>query len=139
MPFMKERLKEQRNARNITLLEVAESLGVAEATIQRYESGKIRKLDTLTVEKLANAVKCSPSYLMGWVDKPLQTNPIHVDASISNGSATNTSDGSMVALIDRSLSAEAIELLRIFESIEVRKRIKLLEFAFSLEDEREVT
>ncbi len=39
---LNERIKEMRTLKNMTLLEVAEILGVKEATMQRYESGEIK-------------------------------------------------------------------------------------------------
>jgi len=75
MPFMRERLKQRRVDMGLTLQEVADTIGVEKPTVQRYESGKISRIDTLTVEKLATAVRCSPSFLMGWSegarDKPV--------------------------------------------------------------------
>ena len=69
MPFIRERLKQRRISMGITLQEVATSIGVEKPTVQRYESGTIKKLDTLTVEKLASATSCSPAYLMGWQEE----------------------------------------------------------------------
>ena len=65
MNFQK-RMKERRNALNLTLLQVAEQLGVSEATVQRYESGGIKNLKHETVTALSGILKCSPAYLMGW-------------------------------------------------------------------------
>ena len=65
MNFQK-RMKERRNALNLTLLQVAEQLGVSEATVQRYESGGIKNLKHETVMALSEILKCSPAYLMGW-------------------------------------------------------------------------
>lgn len=70
MPFNRERLKSRRVDMGITLQEVADIIGVEKPTVQRYESGKINKIDTITVEKLASAIKCSPAYLMGWQSTP---------------------------------------------------------------------
>ena len=50
----------------MTLLEVANALGVREATAQRYESGEIKNLKQATVLEMAKIFNCSPSYLMGW-------------------------------------------------------------------------
>lgn len=70
MPFDREKLKGRRVDMGITLQEVADAIGVEKPTVQRYESGKINKIDTITVEKLASAIKCSPAYLMGWKSTP---------------------------------------------------------------------
>lgn len=66
MAILNDRIKEKRLALDMTLLEVAEALGVQEATIQRYESGEIKNIKHETITKLAEIFHCSPAYLMGW-------------------------------------------------------------------------
>ena len=68
-----KRIKERRLQLGLTLLEVAEFLGVKEATVQRYESGEIRNIKHETVQKLSQILLCSPQYLMGWEEKELPT------------------------------------------------------------------
>lgn len=63
-----DRIKERRLALGMTLLDVANALGVKEATVQRYESGEIKNPKHQTVAELARIFRCSPSYLMGWED-----------------------------------------------------------------------
>ena len=50
----------------MTLLEVANALGVREATAQRYESGEIKNLKQKTLLEMSRIFNCSPAYLMGW-------------------------------------------------------------------------
>lgn len=69
MAKLNERIKERRLAKGLTLLEVAEKLGVKEATAQRYESGAIKNIPYETVEYLATILDCSPEYLMGWTNR----------------------------------------------------------------------
>lgn len=69
MTKLQERMKERRTTLNMTLLEVADKVGVKEATVQRYESGEIKNIKHETIVQLANLFKCSPQYLMGWSDK----------------------------------------------------------------------
>ena len=66
MGIINERIKERRLAAGLTLAEVADYLGVKEATAQRYESGAIKNISHETVCKLATILHCSPAYLMGW-------------------------------------------------------------------------
>lgn len=68
MPTIQERIKERRCALNLTLLDIANSLNVKEATVQRYESGEIKNIKHDTVVELARILQCSPQYLMGWTD-----------------------------------------------------------------------
>lgn len=65
---LNERIKERRLASGLTLSEVAELIGVKEATVQRYESGKIKNIKHTTVVKLSEIFRCTPQYLMGWSD-----------------------------------------------------------------------
>lgn len=61
-----ERIKKCRQGCGMTLLEVANALGVREATAQRYESGEIKNLKHETVLEMAKIFNCTPAYLMGW-------------------------------------------------------------------------
>ena len=70
MAILNERIKEMRTKRDLTLLQLAEALGVKEATVQRYESGEIKNIKHETIVAIANILNCSPVYLMGWSDDP---------------------------------------------------------------------
>lgn len=69
MSKINERIKERRLQMGLTLAEVADALGVKEATAQRYESGAIKSISHETICKLSETLHCSPSYLMGWEDE----------------------------------------------------------------------
>lgn len=69
MANLNERIREQRLKKGYTLLQIAELIGVKEATVQRYESGEIRNIKHDTITKLSEILGCSPSYLMGWEDE----------------------------------------------------------------------
>lgn len=70
MGIINDRIRERRIALGLTLLEIADFLGVKEATAQRYESGAIKSIGHETITRLSEILKCSPSYLMGWEDAP---------------------------------------------------------------------
>lgn len=63
---MGNRIKELRLNAGMTLMDVANALGVSEGTAQRYESGGIRNLKYDTIVMLANLFQVSPAYLLGW-------------------------------------------------------------------------
>ena len=71
MGLLNDRIKQRRLQLGLTLLYVAEQLGVKEATAQRYESGEIKNIKHETIVRLAEILRCSPAYLMGWQDSPL--------------------------------------------------------------------
>ena len=54
-------LKERRIELGLTMLEVANLVGVSEATISRYESGNIKNMRRDRIEKYAKALQVSPS------------------------------------------------------------------------------
>lgn len=66
-----ERIKELRQEKGYTLLQLAEQIGVSEATMQRYESGKIKNISPDTLSKLAVALGTTGSWLLGEHEKDL--------------------------------------------------------------------
>ena len=73
MANIHERIKERRELVGLTLAQLADITGVKEATVQRWESGNIKTIKYETVEILAEALHCTPQYLMGWEEKKLTT------------------------------------------------------------------
>lgn len=68
-----KRLKDRRVELGLSYQDIANITGVSKSTIQRYETGSIRKLPVSQLEKMAHALSVSPAYLMGWADRPPQT------------------------------------------------------------------
>lgn len=62
-----ERLKSRRESLGLTLEQVGDYIGVGRATVQRYESNAIDIKRTVAI-KLAEILKTTPSYIMGWDD-----------------------------------------------------------------------
>lgn len=59
-------LKQRRKELGLTLAQIADAMGVAEATVQRWESGNIKSIRQEKIGKLAEILNVSPSALMGW-------------------------------------------------------------------------
>lgn len=66
MSIWNERIHEKRTDKGITLAQVAEKLGVTEATAQRYERGNIKSIPYEHMCAYGEILNCSPAYLMGW-------------------------------------------------------------------------
>lgn len=69
MSIWNERIHERRIEKGLTLAQVAEKLGVAEATAQRYECGSIKSIPYECMCAYGEILNCSPAYLMGWEDE----------------------------------------------------------------------
>lgn len=59
-------LKNRRKELGLTLNDIAQQMGVSEATVQRWESGNIKSLRQGRIAQLAEILNVSPSALMGW-------------------------------------------------------------------------
>jgi transcriptional regulator with XRE-family HTH domain len=60
------RIKMAREKADMSLNDVASKLGVNKSTILRYENGEISKVKAPIIEALADALRVSPHYLLGW-------------------------------------------------------------------------
>ncbi len=63
-------LKKRRKELGLTLAQIADEMGVAEATVQRWESGNIKTIRHEKIGKLADLLKVTPAALMGWDENP---------------------------------------------------------------------
>lgn len=68
-----DKIKLKRIEKELTLEELGKMIGVSRATIQRYESGVIAGIPSDKIEMIADILKVSPAYLMGWEDEPDET------------------------------------------------------------------
>lgn len=59
-------LKRRRKELGLTLAQVADAMGVAEATVQRWESGNIKSIRYEKIERLAEVLEVNPASFMGW-------------------------------------------------------------------------
>jgi len=69
------RIKSEREEKQITLQEIADSIGVAKSTIQRYETGSIDKIKIPIISAIANVLGVDPSWIIGKTDlkRPVNT------------------------------------------------------------------
>ena len=84
MASIHEKIKERRAEIGLTLLQLANKVGVKEATAQRWESGAIKNIPYERIVDIANALKCTPQYLMGWdvEEKPASKEEDGLDAEL---------------------------------------------------------
>ena len=71
-----QRIKQRRLDMDLTQGDIANEIGVAISTIQRYETGAIDKIKLPVIEAIARVLRVSPDWLVGKSDSPLPSNII---------------------------------------------------------------
>ena len=73
-----QRIKERRKELGIGADQLASKLGKSRATLYRYENGDIENMPLDILEPIAEALRTTPQYLMGW-EKEQKKNDIQTD------------------------------------------------------------
>ena len=55
-----------RVQKGMTLEELGDKVGVGKSTVRKWENGMIANMRRDKIAKIADALDCSPAYLMGW-------------------------------------------------------------------------
>jgi transcriptional regulator with XRE-family HTH domain len=63
-----KRIVETRTKLGRTQQEIADAVGVAKSTIQRYEAGKIKKIKLPVISEISRALNINPVWLIGKTD-----------------------------------------------------------------------
>ena len=67
------RIEQRRNELGMTMVELADRIGVNKSTIQRYEKGRVEKIKLPVIESIALALSVNPAWLTGNTDDPTPT------------------------------------------------------------------
>ena len=89
-------LKNRRLELGLTMKQVADIVGVSEATVSRWESGDIENMRRDKIVLLANALKMSPAVIMGWEEMP----EYYIDAETAKAAQEIFDDPNMRILFD---------------------------------------
>lgn len=73
-----DRIKRRRQEIGLTVDQVADKIGKNRATVYRYESSEIEKFPIDILSPLAEALRTTPAYLMGWEDSSGPSYPPNV-------------------------------------------------------------
>ena len=65
----KDIVKNRRKELDLTLEEIGNAVGVAKATVLRWESGEIQNIRRDKIVSLANVLRLPVGVLMGWDDE----------------------------------------------------------------------
>ena len=72
---LKENIKRKRLQCGLTLEDVAGHLGISRQTVQKYESGVVSNIPSDKIERIAELLRTTPAYLMGWDGNEEQEKP----------------------------------------------------------------
>ena len=92
----KDKIRMRREELNLTLDDVAKAVGVSTPTVLRWESGEIKNVRRDKIEKIAAALRVSPSYLMGWEERP----KIRTVARLESANFTPEEERELMAFMD---------------------------------------
>ena len=109
-------LKAKRKELGLTLAQIAEKIGVTEATVQRWESGNIKSLRHERIAKLADILGVTPAVLMGWDEPtaPTLPSPIITEDTVTFPVITSVAAHYDGVSIDESAVGEKIEVPRAY-------------------------
>ena len=129
-----ERLKRLRKERDITQGQLAEVIGVVPSAVGKYERIPQSYPSVEALIKIADSFNVSKDHLLRGVQiAPSVEN--NLNGQMLNSSFVQANHGGVVFNGDsqKAISPEAIELLRIYETLNGRDRLKLLNIAVELE------
>lgn len=75
-----------RKLADLTLKQVADRVGITEATMQKYEKGLIKRVDIEMIESIAEAIGTTASTLTGWIDNDSQKTVKQIGKDLSSAS-----------------------------------------------------
>lgn len=80
---MAKKIKELRQAKGLTLEQVALVVGVGKSTVRKWETGMIANMRRDKIAALAKALGTTPAYLMGWEDDVEEQKNLSNDEKVS--------------------------------------------------------
>lgn len=76
------KIESRRRELGLTLDDIAQEIGVAKSTVQRYEKGTIEKIKLPVVEAIARVLSVNPAWLCGKTDQMTPKAPLPSDMDI---------------------------------------------------------
>ena len=116
-----ELIRDRRIDLSLTMKELADRVGVSEATISRWESGEIKNMRRDAVARLSKALMINPKVLMDWNEEEMQgVDPYYLDPETARLAQAAANDPDMRLLLDakRDLPPEDMKMI-----IDLAKRL----------------
>ena len=114
---------------------LAEALGISPKTISAWKT-RGTPPPSKYIPQIAEFIGVSVDWLV--IGEGYNGGSVHVSGSVSQGAVVAAVNNGRVITRqgERVLSVEASELLRLYDSLDIKRRLKLLELAVALSEER---
>ncbi|MBQ8692201.1 MAG: helix-turn-helix transcriptional regulator [Synergistaceae bacterium] len=129
-----ERLRKLRRASDVTQGQLADFIGVVTSAVGKYEAKPNAYPSVESLIKIAQFFNVSTDYLLLGVETNSSANN-SVSGDLKNSTVIHQASNSD-AMISREqeYSFEAMALMRVYENLDMKDRLELLNFAFSLDE-----
>lgn len=107
-------IKDRRKELGLTLADVGDAVGVAHATVSRWETGNISNMRRDRIYKLAQVLQLNPAEIMGFTEQELRS----------------FEEGDLLAYA--STDPDAIELLELYRKMDRQDKKRVVEFVRAL-------
>lgn len=121
------KIKERRKFLRLTLKEVAAAVGVAEATVQRWESGNIESIRADRITKLSNVLQLPIEEVTGWFSKEEEWKKLDSEANLEQ----ICSEVELAKCIEEVYGTDALHAFSKFLELNEKERSKITELLFS--------
>lgn len=121
------KIKERRKYLRLTLKEVAAAVGVAEATVQRWESGNIESIRADRITKLSNVLQLPIEEVTGWFSKEEEWKKLDSEANLEQ----ICSEVELAKCIGEVYGTDALHAFSKFLELNEKERSKITELLFS--------
>lgn len=128
-----DRLRKIRRAADMTQGQLAEILGVVTSAVGKYEAKPNAYPSVEVLIKIAKFFNVSTDYLLIGAE-PISSANDNVSDDLNNSTLIQASHGKTMLNKEREYSFEAMALLHIYEKLDMKERLELLNFAFGLEE-----
>lgn len=121
------KIKERRKFLRLTLKEVAAAVGVAEATVQRWESGNIESIRADRITKLSNVLQLPVEEVTSWFSKEEEWKKLDSEANLEQ----ICSEIELAKCIEEVYGIDALHTFSKFLELNEKERNKITELLFS--------
>lgn len=121
------KIKERRKYLRLTLKEVAAAVGVAEPTVQRWESGNIESIRADRITKLSNVLQLPIEEVTGWFSKEEEWKKLDSEANLEQ----ICSEVELAKCIEEVYGTDALHAFSKFLELNEKERSKITELLFS--------